>query len=251
MVSNLPASRGPRNTMHPGPASRPAGGCMRESPETPHQVVASREGTAEFREARAVQEFATPVNRARQRRIARKENIHRLPCADPGGFEASAGVVSRGDHPCQEQHFDCTGRLLGNRARQHPVDTLAVGAPFHARIGSQHGNRTQPGSSRDTRDAPGSARRLRAPLATNLRASARTRDAGRTIRDRRDPLMKLERRARRDTDRTGLIALSIAMCRHRADCPDDQAGAARPSSTAGSRSGNPFSFRARAPRQRP
>ena len=49
MAFNLPASRAPRNTMHPGPASRPAGGCMRESAETTYQVVASQLRTAEFR----------------------------------------------------------------------------------------------------------------------------------------------------------------------------------------------------------
>ncbi len=189
-------------------------------------VVASEAGTAQFREAPAVQEFGTPVDRARQRRIARKEEIDRLPCPDLGGLEASAGVVSRGDHPCQEQHFDCIGRLLGNRARQHPVDTLALGAPFQARIGSLHGIRTQPGSSRNTTDAPGNASRLRAPLATNLRASARACDAGRTIRDLRDPLMKQERRARRRADRAGPIALSTAVYHRLAGCPGDQAGAA-------------------------
>ena len=63
MAFNLPASRRPRNAMHPGPASRPGGGCMRESTETPHQLVASGPGMVEFREAGAVQEFRTPVKR--------------------------------------------------------------------------------------------------------------------------------------------------------------------------------------------
>ena len=158
---------GPHNARHPGSAPQLAGGCMRGSTEAPHQVVASRVGTVDFREARAVQEFGTPVNRARKRRIARKEEIDRLPCPDPGGFEASAGwwplEITHAKDSTSIRSADCSGIGPGSITWA----LWLVSEPFYVRIGSQRCKRTQPNrAAAAMREVP-AGRKWPASLACN------------------------------------------------------------------------------------